>query len=53
MTQATDIHTEPSWSWTMDPDMVFCSSLGLVDILALVEGLATQVRMVAALTLNL
>lgn len=35
MTLATDINTDPSCNWTMDPNMVLARSLGLDDILAM------------------
>ena len=53
MTQATDIHTDPNCSRTMDPDRPCGSSLGPIDILSLMEGLVTQVGMIVALTLDL
>lgn len=34
VTQATDVNTDPNYSWTMDPDMALGSILGPDDILA-------------------
>lgn len=48
VTMARDTNTDPSYDCTTDPDMVLGNSLVSVNIIALVEGMTTQVRMVLA-----